>query len=58
MDRDEARQMLDDLAAAMHEQFADEQQAARLAQLDAHLATVRMTVDHLYDEADRLAPRQ
>lgn len=44
---------LDDVKTAMHEQFPDA--AARLAQLDSHLATVVMVVEHIHEEAARAA---
>lgn len=53
MSREQATAALDALQNAAHKQFTYEGSADRLAQLDAHLATVRMAVEHLFDEADR-----
>jgi len=53
MTRDQAQAALSKVQAAMHEQFADPDSQPRLAQLDSHIATVAMVVDHLYDEAER-----
>ena len=50
--RENAHALLDDLSKEMHDQHPDNR--ARLEQLDAHVATVAMVVDHLYDEAARL----
>jgi hypothetical protein len=51
MTRDEALKALREVQAAMHEQFGDH--PARLDQLDSHMATVVMVVEHLYDEEVR-----
>jgi hypothetical protein len=53
MVREKALAGLDALQSEAHEQFTYEGSAARLEQLDAHMATVRMIVGHLFDEADR-----
>ena len=53
MTRDQALAALDKVKAAMHEQYPDN--TARLEQLDAHIATVAMVVDHLFDEAERMS---
>lgn len=53
MTKEEALAALAEVGAAMHELHADN--AARLEQLDAHLATVSMVVEHLYDETERMA---
>jgi len=50
---DKAKAQLDGIRAAMHEQYPDN--TARLEQLDAHIATVAMVVDHLFDEAERMS---
>lgn len=42
--------VLDELSTQLHDEFPDAR--ARLEQFDAHLATVRMVVDHIYDEAE------
>lgn len=51
MSRDDAKIALDDIRTAMHDQHPDNR--ARLDQLDSHLATVAMVIDHLYEEAAR-----
>lgn len=51
--RKDAHALLDDLSKEMHDQHPDNR--ARLEQFDAHLATVAMVVDHLYEEAERAA---
>jgi hypothetical protein len=51
MSRDDALSALDGVRAAMHDRHPGNR--ARLEQLDCHLATVAMVVDHLYDEAAR-----
>ena len=53
MDRDEAQSALDGVGAAMTKQHAG--QPDRLHQLLAHLATVRMVVDHLFDHAENVS---
>lgn len=52
LDREEALELLDRVKTAMHEQHDN---PARLEQLDAHVATVAMVVEHLYDETERAA---
>ena len=49
----EAQAALARVSDAMHAQFSTN--TARLNQLDSHMATVAMVVDHLFDEADREA---
>jgi hypothetical protein len=44
---------LDALVKAAHDQFGYPGSDARLKQLDDHVATVRMVVDHLFDESSR-----
>lgn len=51
---DETKTALENIAAAMHEQFPDERHAARLEQLDHHLSTAAMAVEHLFDEQARI----
>ena len=51
MTGEQAKAALDKVQAAMHEQFPGA--VERLAQLDSHLATVDMTVEHLFDEHER-----
>lgn len=53
MTRAEVLAALDEVRQAMHDQFPDN--AARLGQLDSHIATVAMVVDHLHDEDAREA---
>ena len=53
MTREEAHTALDDVAAAMNSQHHDDQ--GRLTQLNSHLATVKMVVDHLFDHAENTA---
>lgn len=53
MDRDAALALLDDLKTDLHDRFPGAD--ARLAQLDGHLATVAMVVNHLFDEDERTA---
>lgn len=48
MTREEMQAALDGVKAAAHDQFPAA--AARLAQLDSHLQTVGMVIDHLHDE--------
>jgi hypothetical protein len=48
---DEALKALAGVKQSMHDQFPDAR--ARLEQLDAHMATVAMVVDHIHDEAER-----
>jgi hypothetical protein len=43
--------LLDEISDEMHNRFPN--QGARLEQLDAHLATVAMVIDHLRDEEVR-----
>jgi len=49
---DEIRDALAEVRDAVHSEHPD---APRLGDLDAHLATVEMTVEHIYDEAARAA---
>jgi hypothetical protein len=51
MNRAAAQEALEGVRAAMHDQHPGN--GARLEQLDSHMATVAMLVDHLYDEAAR-----
>jgi hypothetical protein len=51
MDRTKALAQLEAVKTAMHEQHPTN--PARLEQLDSHLATAAMAVEHLFDEADR-----
>jgi len=51
MTRDEALTALAEVQAAMHEQHADNPD--RLHQLDHHINTAAMVVEHLDDEANR-----
>lgn len=44
---------LDEVKAAVHEKFPNA--TARLAQLNSHLATSRMVVEHIHEEAARAA---
>lgn len=55
MTRDDALAKLDEVRAAMHEQFGDEHgtHEARLAALDSALASAAMHVEHLHDEEAR-----
>lgn len=48
--RAEKLAVLDELRAQLHAEHPENR--ARLEQLDSHLATVSMVVDHLYDEAE------
>lgn len=48
--RAEKLSALDELSKQLHEEFPDA--GPRLEQFDAHLATVRMVVEHIYDEAE------
>lgn len=50
MDRVEAQKHLNALVTGMKKAHPDS--TARLEQLDAHVATVAMVVDHLFDEAE------
>jgi hypothetical protein len=50
MTQDAAQAQLADVGDAIRAQFPDD---LRRAQFDSHLATVRMCVDHLFDEANR-----
>lgn len=50
MTREEILAALDEVGAAVTENFG---LSGRRDQFEAHLATVRMTVEHLFDEADR-----
>lgn len=54
--RANAHALLKDLTTEMHDQHPDNR--ARLEQLDAHVATVAMVVDHLFDEAARLETKE
>jgi len=51
MSAEEALSKLDEVTAAMHEQFP--KNVGRLAQLDHHIDTARMAVQHLFDEQER-----
>lgn len=53
MTRDEAHQRLDEVGAEMRAQHAG--QPERLHQLESHLATAVMAVDHLFDAAENAA---
>lgn len=53
MSREDIQAALDKMRGSMHEQFPEH--AARLEQLDSHIATVAMVVDHIHDEAARAA---
>jgi len=53
MDRTEIQAALRQIGEAMHDQFPGARE--RLAQLDSHLATVAMVVDHTYEEDVRAA---
>jgi hypothetical protein len=50
MTREEAKKHLDAVKTAMRKTHPGN--PARLDQLDAHLATADMVVDHLFDEAE------
>jgi len=52
MTREQAHTALEKVGAAMRAQHADAD-PARLGQLDAHLATVGMVVDQLFDDAEK-----
>lgn len=51
--RDALQKALKDIADSLHKQYPREQ--ARLAQLDSHLATVAMLIDHIHNEAAKAA---
>jgi hypothetical protein len=51
--REEILADLDDIKTAVHDRFPGAR--ARLDQLDSHLATVRMVVEHIHEEAARAA---
>lgn len=53
MTREQALAALEQVKVGMHETFPAA--TDRLAQLDAHLATVAMVVEHIDDEAARAA---
>lgn len=53
MTRKAALAALEDLRASAHAQFTYAGSADRLAQLDGHVATVQMLVEHLFDEDAR-----
>jgi hypothetical protein len=53
MTKKAALAVLSDLQKTAHTQFTYPGVSARLAQLDDHIATVRMVVDHLFDESAR-----
>lgn len=53
MTRAKMQAALESVKAAMHTQFPEHRE--RLEQLDDHLATVAMVVDHIHDEAARAA---
>lgn len=44
---------LDEITAMMHDRFDYPGSAARLIQLDNHMATVRMVLEHMFEEAER-----
>jgi hypothetical protein len=50
---EEAKAQLEIVRDAMHEEFPDA--TDRLAQLDSHMATVEMVIQHLYEEKERAA---
>jgi len=50
---EQAQATLDKLKTTMHSQFDYPGSSDRLAQLDSHVATVAMVIDHLFDEAQR-----
>lgn len=50
MTREEAQKNLNTLVTGMKKTHPDN--TPRLEQLDAHVATVAMVVDHLFDEAE------
>lgn len=54
MDREEAHGALDEVGSAMRERHGSGTQADRLAQLDSHLSTAHMVVDHLFDHAENV----
>ena len=54
LSREDLQVALERIRNAMHDQFPDA--VARLEQLDSHMATVAMVVDHIHEEADRAAP--
>lgn len=54
MDREEAHAALDEVGSAMRERHSGGTQADRLAQLDSHLSTAHMVVDHLFDHAENV----
>lgn len=49
--RESVSKAVRDIGEQLHMQHPEA--VARLEQLDAHLATVAMVVDHIYDEAER-----
>ena len=53
MDRAQAQKLVTQLGDELHKAFPEAEAADRLAQLDSHLITVDMLVDHLFDEAER-----
>jgi hypothetical protein len=53
VDRTEAHAALDSVGEAMAAQHDDAQ--GRLSQFSAHLATLKMVVDHLFDHAENTA---
>ncbi len=53
MTREEAHKTLGEVAEAMGAQHAG--QADRLHQMDSHLSTARMAIDHLFDASENAA---
>lgn len=53
MDLEEILTFFNDVRTAMHDRFPEAR--ARLEQLDSHLATVAMVVEHIHEEAARAA---
>lgn len=53
LSRDDAKQQLKAISKELHRKFPEA--TDRLHQLDSHLATVAMVVDHIHDEAARAA---
>lgn len=45
---------LQDVSDQLHSEFQGPGAAARLEQFDAHMGTLLMTIDHIFDEADRM----
>lgn len=51
MTREQAVQALHDVVAGIREDFPDA--TGRLAQLESHIATAAMVVEHIFDESAR-----